>query len=214
MNAKKLGRFLVVMSCCFSSVAFAQAEPVPIPFQFTFCGDQATATGYITFDLNQMSNPFFGIDYAAVLDLQVDVSGASAGNGTYGRDDFEDIAWESNGGTIDFGMEFVGQPTDGLPWGTSNTSGEAGDFNLFSSGNTLSAPNGEFYFLLGANDGQADSMTLRTFAPGPPEIGEPSCPPALIPPSTSVPTLDRWGLTLLILAFMGLAVVGYRRLNA
>lgn len=221
MKTNILWRFLALISLCICSSAWAQA--VPAPFQFSFCSadNQATAAGYITFDLNQMTNPFDNTDdggafYAsAVLDLQVTVAGASSGNGTYTRDDFSDIAWDSNGGAINFSEEWVGQPTNGLPWGTSLTSGEAGDFNLFMSETaTTGTPNGVFYFLLGADEGQAEEMSLRTFAPGPAEIPAPSCPDALTPQSNKIPTLSRWGSALLMLALLGLAAVGFRRLRA
>ena len=37
-----------------------------------------------------------------VLDLNVTITNAGAGNGTFDIDDFGSIAWDSNGGTLDF----------------------------------------------------------------------------------------------------------------
>lgn len=218
MKAKKLRWMLAVAACCVSSAALAQQEPVPVSFQFNFCGpsNTATASGFITFDQNQLSSPFdntgdAGAFYAsAVLDLQVTVAGAGSGNGTFGRDDFNDIAWDSNGGTMDFNTELVGQPTNGWPWGAEGSSGQAGDFNLFSSGNTASAPDGAFFFVLGANGGSADSMTLRSFRPGPAAIPEPYCPSAASS-SRAIPALNGWGAALLILALLGLGGIVCRR---
>lgn len=215
MKSRLIGVFIALVSVAVGSVSWAQVEPSPTSFQFSFCSDDnlTTAAGFITFDANQMTNPFSGISYDAVLDLQVTVAGASSGNGTFTRDDFSEIYWDSNGGTMDFGTELVGQPTSDWDWGTSLSDGQAGDFNIFTSFNTAGAPNGNYFFLLGADEGQAENMSLRTFAPGPAEIPAPSCPDALTPPVMGIPALNRWGSTLLMLALLGMAALGYRRLR-
>jgi len=216
MRAKSLQWLLTAAACCVSSAAPAQVQPTPVSFQFTFCSadNAATASGFITFDQNQMNNPFVGITYNAVLDLQVTVAGAGSGNGTYGRADFGSIAWNSNGGTMDFGSELVGQSTDQWDWGTEGSSGQAGDFNLFRTNTTAGSPEGVFYFVLAADEGNADTMTLRTFSPGPAAIPEPACPPAPGQPSVQIPTLSDGSLVLLVLLLTGVAAAGHKRLSA
>ncbi len=49
----------------------------------------------------------------------------------YSKSDFYQIAWSTNGGVLDFSTELVGQPTAGLPFGSKNTNGEAGDVWYF-----------------------------------------------------------------------------------
>jgi hypothetical protein len=168
-----------------------------VTFQFTFCSSVntgASARGYITFNGALMSNPFTGnlsIPGPEILDLSVTVSGAAAGNGTYGMSQFSNIAWDSNGGTMNFGAELVGQPTNGLPWGSVPSESEAGDFNLFPAGGSPDAPTGAlyapggppptnvplgtWYFTLSANGGQADPMILRSMEPGAPSNGTAPC---------------------------------------
>lgn len=213
MKTRILTALIACAICAAPGNSVAQAEPDPVSFQFTFCSedDATTATGFITFDANAMSNPFDSIDYAFVLDLQVTVAGATAGNGTFIRDDFSSIAWNSNGAVLDLGTELVGQPTSDLAWGTEGSFGQAGDFNLFDSGNTAGAPNGVFYFLLGANEGSGETMTLRTFAPGEASIGEPLCPAAPRIIAEGIPSTSWWSGTLLILLLGGAAAAGLRQ---
>jgi hypothetical protein len=151
----------------------------PQSYQFTFCSDTGTtaeARGYITYDLDLLSNPFSGgflIPGPEILDLSVTVTGAASGNGTFTLIDFNSTAWNSNGAVMDLGKELVGQPTPGSPWGTTPSAGEAGDFNLFGLGG--GAPTGVFFFQLAANEGLADTMVLRSMVPGSASNGTVSC---------------------------------------
>jgi len=141
------------------------AWAAPITFFFTFADPSgpARATGFITFERTLLPNPGntnFDLPDPAVLDLSVTVTGAASGNGTFTLADFSRVAWDTNGGMLDFSRELVGQPTSNDPWGTISGLGGGGDFNLFRA--VGSAPNGEFFFTLCANNGTADCMELQT----------------------------------------------------
>ncbi len=97
-------------------------------FQFTFSSPfgPAQANGTITFESSLLPNPptNFVLPSAAVLDLNVTVTGAIAGNGSFGLGDFDDIPFNSPS-ALDFSRELVGQMTiDGAshPWTTTAAS--------------------------------------------------------------------------------------------
>lgn len=125
-------------------------------------GNTAVATGQITLDtaLLGLSNPFL-----AVSGLSLTVSGASAGNGTFGLADYQEMFWNTGGVTLDFNSELVGQSG----WGVT-----AGDFNLFPStdGFTAEAPRGFGPNKLRTFNGFGDDMSLTSFAPA--AVPEPS----------------------------------------
>jgi hypothetical protein len=171
-----------------------------VTFQFTFCSSVntgASARGYITFDGALMQNPFSGsiaIPGPEILDLSVTVSGAAAGNGSYGMNEFSSIYWDSEQTLLDLGIELVGQPTLGLPWGTIPSNADAGDFNLFANGAgpgedsttpalytpeapgaPAGAPVGGWFFTLIADGGQADRMVIKSMVPGAPGNGTAPC---------------------------------------
>lgn len=179
-------------------VAASIATAAPVTFNFTFDdpNSAAQAVGSITFEDTLLANPgvndFFLPD-PAVLALTVTVSGATNGNGTFGINDFAEVVFDTDGATLDLGSQLVGQVTpDSSVWGTPD--GNSGDFNLFSSapvGNPQGhysqtnaatggnpAPNGVFYFTLGANGGNDEEMVLVGMAqPG----GGPGPAPANLP---------------------------------
>ena len=137
-------------------------------------GNSAVATGTITLDDTLLPNPGDTGDWPGpVTALQITVSGASSGNGTFGMADFDSWTWQTNGGTLDLGTELVGQPTAEDPWGTSSI-GDGGDFNFFNTGASPSAPNGVEYFWLATNGGVGDSMELTSMAPIMAPIPEPA----------------------------------------
>jgi hypothetical protein len=149
------------------NINIAPARIKPIAFLFNFSADapsEAQANGCVRLRGAAIEVPFafeglLPVPSAEILDLSVVVTGASAGNGTFGLDDFDAIAWDSNGGELNFDLDLVGQSTDGDPWGTV-VEESAGDFNLF--GLNPDAPTGVFYFTLAADNGNADSMELTS----------------------------------------------------
>lgn len=186
----------VGMSVLLSLCASAMAAPVTFNFRFADPNSTAQAVGSITFEDTLLSNPgdnFIDLPDPAVLALNVTVSGSANGDGTFGLEDFAAVVFETNGGTLDFGTELVGQPTDGDPWGTPSD-GNGGDFNLFISGGTQIVgarydspiagpsgtnlpPNGVYYFTLGANGGNDEDMVLTAATPA----GGPAPAPATLP---------------------------------
>jgi hypothetical protein len=169
------------------------ALAVPITFEFRFADSgSATAVGYIVFESTLLPNPgatTFVLPNPAVRAIRVTVSGATAGNGTFGLADFTSVVWDTRGVTLDFTRQLVGQPTLGSPWGTPD--GNGGDFNLFG---LAPSPNGVFFFTLGANGGPANAMTLRSM------VG-----------LTAVPALDDLQLVVLSLLVGVAGIVLYRR---
>lgn len=210
---RRIGAFCA--ACLFASAAQAS----PVTFNFTFSGanlippppsaptsakylnapkvssgNSAVITGSITFESTLLANPgnsTFILPSPAVLALTVTVSGASAGNGTFGLSDFHKVYFDTNGGTLDFNKQLVGQSTSGDPWGTPN--GKGGDFNLFGVID-LGAPYGEFFFTLCANEGSSDCAQLVS------AINTAAT-------NSSTPALNQWALLALagLLVFAGFA---------
>lgn len=170
-------------------------------------GSNATATGSITFESTLLANPGdneFDLPNPAVLALTVTVSNASSGNGTFGIADFASITFNTNGGTLNFNQQLVGQPTDGDPWGTPSL-GDGGDFNFFipsvpARQQAVTPPTGVFWFTLGADGGDADAMQLTSLALAGPAAA-----------TVAVPTLSSWMLALLAgLLGLGATALLYR----
>ena len=201
-----------------TAASIAAAEPVRFDFRFEEPQGPARAVGYVVLETTEIANPGganYGVPSSAVLDLSVTVSGASAGNGTFGIENFCEIVFDTGGGTLDFGAELVGQPTENNPWGTipEGKGGESGDFNLFTTCNTLryegdapnggasGAPNGVWYYTLAANGGSANEMELVSMIAGGPA------------PHHPVPATNLWTLAglLALTAGFGLAVLRKRR---
>lgn len=131
-------------------------------------GNTATATAIISIDTALVPNPGSYTDLASMplwfIDVQLTVQGATSGNGTFQKTDFQGILWDTSAVALDLGQELVGQTTSDQPWGT--TSGTSGDFNLFRSAGSPNAPSGEFYFQL-TPSGSDNTMNLTSFAPVP-----------------------------------------------
>jgi hypothetical protein len=141
-------------------------------------GNGATATGTITLNLADITNPGLTLQNSSpfVTDFSITVAGASSGNGTFNFADFNGSGtvggfYMITGGTLDFTSQLVGQSTPGGPWGSTHDS-TTGDFNIFSNFNDLSAPVGTTYFTLTTDGGREDPMYLTSFAPA--SVPEPS----------------------------------------
>jgi hypothetical protein len=192
------------------------AQAVPITFDFTFQDPNSTAkaVGLVTFEANLLPNPEmctegsgFDLPNPAVLALQVTVSGASSGNGTFGLTDFNRIAWCTNRPGLDLCAELVGQSTWNDPWGTPSD-GDGGDFNLFGfipedpDPPTLQPPYGEWYFTLCADGGQAECMLLTSMLAR-------EC--VVVHRGVPAPVLDLKGFVGVILAMLAVGAVALRR---
>jgi hypothetical protein len=130
-------------------------------------GNTANATAVIQIDAAAIPNPGADSDPSSIPSwckgITLTVADAASGNGTFTLSDFFGLVWDTEGGTLDFGMELVGQPTDQAPWGTTH-GGTSGDFNLFGAS---SAPSGTNFFQLTTDGGDGDRMDLISFAPAP-----------------------------------------------
>jgi hypothetical protein len=135
-------------------------------------GNAATATGVFSFDNAALptivSQPLINLPNAAVTALSITISGAAAGNGTFGISNFASIYFQARS-ALNFGQELIGQiQTNGCAFGTSTGrcgNGSGGDFNLFGNGG--GAPTGTYYFQLTTAGGQnllVTSMTAATAA--------------------------------------------------
>jgi hypothetical protein len=150
-----------------------EAVAAPLTFDFTYSGDyyqnDATATGYITFDAasHNPSTDSDGdqIDIASISALSITISHAISGNGTFGLADFDYISWGTGGVELNFNQELVGQTTLHGPWGTPCEGKEGscpGDFNLFRNAGSPTAPTGEWFFSLYTSGELGDAMLLTS----------------------------------------------------
>ena len=130
----------------------------------TSFGNSAVATGTIDLHVSTMPNPVNtgGSLPSWVNSLNVTVSGASSGNGSFTTADFGSIIFNSQGFTLNLNAELVGQ-NGGLFTGMS------GDFNIFRAAGTPTAPNGTSPNVLRAGGGfSGDQMRLISFSLGGP----------------------------------------------
>lgn len=131
------------------------AAPQRFNFLFAEDGGTAQAAGYIVFENTLLPNPggnFYNIPDPLILDLYVEVTGSSGGDGIFTIDDFRGVIFDTGPLALDFTRELVGQPTGNDPWGTpgsgmgppksnyisgktnydTNGFSNSGDFNLFN----------------------------------------------------------------------------------
>ena len=141
-------------------------------------GNAAIATGTITIDTSQFTTSGFFPLGTVITALSVTVSGASAGNGTFGLADFGNYILGIGGTPLDFTKQLIGQ--------TGFT-----DFNLFQGGGAPTAPNGTSPFEFTTNGGFGDTMILISFiSAGPP-------PEQLSATTTGLPMANAQGQALI-----------------
>jgi hypothetical protein len=189
-----------LLGCLLIAASSLSAYAAPLTIPFTYQAGTARATGSITFESTLLVNPganSFALPDPAVLAISLTVTGSAAGDGTYTAADFTQVIFDTGGGTLDFSRPLVGQPTAGSPWGTTQD-GNSGDFNFFAA---APAPNGVFFFTLGANGGADEAMILRTAGAAAGALG------------TSVPTLSQWMIVLLALVLAGMGIAQVRRMR-
>ncbi len=173
-----------ITTCIFAVLAVAlgpiaqKSEAAVIYFDVNWSGapngNSATATALIGIDTSDIPNPGSYWGMPSWFDsITITISGATSGNGTFVKSDFSSIVWDTAGGTLDFDSELVGQPTSGQPW-ASNTSGTAGDFNIFRASGSPTAPEGTGPFQI-TPSGSSDTLNLVSF-----QIPEPTTVTALI----------------------------------
>ncbi len=147
----------------------AVASPITFDLQWSgsYYGNSASASGTITIDDSLYTQPASWVSGGIapwVTALNVTVTGATAGNGTFTLSDFVGMNWDTNGGVLDLSTQLLGQPTNELPWGTPYSyNSMAGDFNLFNSSSSPKAPDGKWWFVLAANGGNDEWMQLTYF---------------------------------------------------
>ena len=155
-------------------VCFGTANAVPVTYALKYSGasygNLAAATGTITLDPSLITNPGGSLGVwipfgSIVTALSLTVTGATAGNGTFTLANFASWTYYTNGGTLDWTKELVGQLTNVDPWGTTNM-GLSGDFNISTTTNGV--PWAYTAFTLETNySGSGDQMMLASFAPAP-----------------------------------------------
>ncbi len=158
---------VVLAAALLATPAFAGQETFDLAWSGASFGNTATATGEITIDTDAINTGYNEIVFpdSRVTDLSITISGADAGNGTFGMSDFGFmVVWAP--GPLDFSQQLVGQQQPGgTTWGVSD--GNSGDFNIF--GNNANAPVGTSYFVLTTADYSGDSMLLTSMTSAVPE---------------------------------------------
>jgi PEP-CTERM motif-containing protein len=147
-------------------------------FELTYSGaplgNTAIASATITLDTARINNPGFTEQDLSpfVTAFSITVSGARAGNGTFGLNDFVGgsqnyggFFFDTDGGTLDFSRDLFGQPTAEAPYGSTPGASGSGDFNIDSFGVNPVAPVATYFFqiLTDGGSGNADKLNLTSF---------------------------------------------------
>lgn len=160
----RIAKFIATLATglALATSALAAEETFDIVWSGASFGNGASATGFITLDTSLVGSGSSNISISSVTNLGITVSGASAGNGTFGRSDFSLIRFWSPS-PLDFSRQLIGQSlSNGSTFGNTNL-GSGGDFNLFRS--NASAPSGTWFFTLTTQGG--DKMQVTSMAPVP-----------------------------------------------
>jgi hypothetical protein len=170
-------------------------------------GGSATASAVATIDVTTLNDISLGLPSTNPVfsSLTMTVSGATVGNGTFTLSDFSSaVAWGTDGVTLDFTRQLVGQSTPGGPWGGDWWAGDdtcGCDFNLFNS--NPSAPNGIEPFFMATNGGTGDPLQLYSFEP----VSGSTCSLAEFCAATPLPA----ALPLFVTGLGALGLFGWRR---
>src|SRR6185437_16549906 len=114
-------RFSVFLGLTLAMASATFASPMTFDFTFANVDTGASTVGQLTIDSATLATDLQNPDTNPISDLEsltMTVSGASAGNGTFGLSDFDSFAWWSAGATFDYSQNLVGQPTEANAWGT------------------------------------------------------------------------------------------------
>jgi hypothetical protein len=137
----------IALIALFTITSLVNAAPQRFNFLFAEDGGSAQAEGYIVLEMTLISNPGNSgapIPSPSILDLYVEVTGSSGGDGIFTLNDFRAFAFGTGSLALDFSRELVGQPTGNGTWGTIIGAlketygidgigpGGGGDFNLFT----------------------------------------------------------------------------------
>lgn len=176
---------------CGINPAFASLMTLDIQWSGSPFGNNASATGFITFDNSSLPevgtqnfiplHPFFFgdpilITSVTVAGLGITITGSNGGDGTFDLNDFSSIYFTTPS-SLDLGNELIGQPlTNGCTFGATTGAcgnGAGGDFNLFSfqladpfgpfGPGSANPPTGTWYFELTTFGG--DRMLVTSMAP-------------------------------------------------
>ena len=191
--------------CLITLLAAAQpAWAGNLSFNFSFSGmdydgNNALATGSITFDDTKLANPgrnlwdpnnlysSYGTATAGlVTGLSVTVTGSTGGlgDGTFSLADFDAVLFDTSSTALNLGQQLIGQATsspNGKTWGQDDPKDPlpspaafyTGDFQLFAKAGSA-APYGLYPFQVGTNGGNDDGMQLVSFAPDTSSVPEPA----------------------------------------
>ncbi|PNW40950.1 UNVERIFIED_CONTAM: hypothetical protein BEN50_14620 [Euhalothece sp. KZN 001] len=156
-NLLKWGGSLTALFVLTGAQAAIAITTYNLEWDGTKFGNSASATGSITLDETTLPNPGGSTDSLSgfgVTDLEVTVTGASSGNGTFDINDFSTLNWNTDGNTLNLNQELIGQ-------GLANfdlvaASGSGAPDTIFPSPDP---------FQFTTNEGSGDIMVLQSVTP-------------------------------------------------
>lgn len=167
-------------ACSILAASSARANLIDLQAVWSgiYYGNNASAVATFTLDDSLFINPGYTTSLP-VTNLQLTVTGASLGDGTFDQSYFSNVVLDLPNWALDFTQELVGQDTGFGFWGF-NDGFPFGDFNLLS---IAGAPTGTDHFTLTTASGLGDPMELTSLAPYTPPV--PPVPPAAVPETSA-----------------------------
>ena len=158
-------RFIIVSTMFLVLGLAARSQAALDTFDLTYSGssfgNSAVGNGTITIDTSLVYNPgdtdTHNVPFVTAFSLTISGATKPSDDGTFGLADFGEIFLDTDGATLDFSQQLVGQPGFGP--------GSGGDFNFFSNGSDPSAPTGFNFFTIETGNGNGDFLELTSFAP-------------------------------------------------